>query len=357
MMNIQLMNAIQTEKANRNVLLSRHPEHNQIIALHYSESCIFNKRWNQWNIQFRDMVVNEATGEILARPISKFFNQRHWAAEGKEFPEGVAEITEKLDGVRVTTFPFQGKMECVSEGKFVCPATHTFHELWNTHFSHVELPAGKTLTFELIHPDHQVVIPYEETRIVLVAAVDNETGEDYIYDQLAAVHESLQAQVTGSFGFGLIKRVENKTLADVLEEALHLPWNKEGYVVRIGNIRIKVKSAAYLEVFQITHLMSDKQKYEAWANGQLDTFINSLPDVHKDKLVSFQTHLNQERTTFVQSLYRTFEEAPKDDRKTFALWVKDRAAKELKLLFDLLDKRLSEETVRQHMFLQYKKVK
>ncbi|QOR67967.1 hypothetical protein IM538_07490 [Cytobacillus suaedae] len=51
-----------------------HPTNKDIIILNYTENATYEKRWNELTLNCRGLIVNERTGEILARPFPKFFN-------------------------------------------------------------------------------------------------------------------------------------------------------------------------------------------------------------------------------------------------------------------------------------------
>lgn len=88
----------------------RHPEYPYIIYK-YSQQTTYMKDWDEVTLASRGLVVNEETGEIVARCFPKFFNY----SEGMNTPEdldGPFLVAEKLDGC----FPSEARLNLWNGG-------------------------------------------------------------------------------------------------------------------------------------------------------------------------------------------------------------------------------------------------
>src|SRR5688500_16977767 len=69
--------------------------HEGMVLFNYTQACQFANRWNWFERHSRGLILDTATGEVLARPFNKFFNY----GERKPAPDvAIVEITEKMDG-------------------------------------------------------------------------------------------------------------------------------------------------------------------------------------------------------------------------------------------------------------------
>ena len=349
----ELYQGVVAENEKKNVKIRKHPDLPHIISVHYTEKCVFNKNWNEITLQCRDLVMDVENEVILARPIQKFFNNWERNDMGVKLPEGDAEITIKEDGVRVTSFLLDGQVRFVSEGEFVGRVIGTANEIWRNHFKNVTIPTHLTLTFEVLDPFHRVIVPQNATRFVLVAAVDRFTGEDYTHQDLKALQTTLNQNAEG-MEIGLIHKVDI-TIDEALAAIDTLPWDQEGYVIRIGDTRIKAKSRAYLRVFKTVHLMSKRQKLEKWMNNEFNELVQRTPVDFHDDLLKMKKEFDDLLLDVQEKVKTSFNKSPKTDRKTFALWVNENAKNIASLLFAKIDGKLNENTFRQFLYHEHKK--
>jgi RNA ligase len=133
----------------------------------------------------RGLVFDAGNGEIISRPLHKFFNFGEKSSEVPDFSRP-HRILQKLDGsfirpIRTKTGPMAGKLMFgtkmgVTE---VAQKIQPFIEKNKQYvdFCHWCCDEGKTPTFEFTSPSQQIVIHYQIDMLTMLAIRDNITGE------------------------------------------------------------------------------------------------------------------------------------------------------------------------------------
>ena len=85
-----------------------------LTLLNYTPKTQMKKKWCAALLQARGLVVND-DGVIVARPLSKFFND--YELQGSS-PSGLFEVYEKLDGSLIIMSFFNGKSFFGTRGSF-----------------------------------------------------------------------------------------------------------------------------------------------------------------------------------------------------------------------------------------------
>lgn len=301
-----------------------HPENSNVVILNYTEKTVFERKWNDVTLQCRGLIINEATGEVLARPFSKFFNYGEPSGLNILIPQSQPEITIKHDGSLAIMYRLNGKIRWCTRGSFLSDQAKIAQEIWDQKYSYLEhiIPNAFTLMCEIIHPLTRVVVDYNGLEdLILIGIIDRFEGLDYNHQELSHFGGLLNMPVTEKVG-GKIE--------DILNKAKTLTHNEEGFVLSWDSpdpknpfaiYRLKVKGDKYLEVHRIIHGMSLKQKVESWANGNLNEYIKSLPEEFRpeiEKTASECEYVYNEANLMVGRFYGSAE---KRGRKNFALWM------------------------------------
>lgn len=252
--------------ANGKVTEKKHPNL-PLSILTYSREAVWEDLWDDVTTKCRGLIVSDE-GDIIARPFEKFFNfsttyrPETWLSN---LPKSPPIVAEKLDGSLGIFYNYQGKVGVASKGSFISD-----HALWatgwyNKNIKNPRWPGGYTPVFEMIcqSVQHHVVHYEGEDRLVLLALVDNETGEELPYDDLFYWSEVNGISVAGLY---------YKNLGTVLDEDRP---NTEGYVLswpRNGQtpLKVKVKHETFLKLQKLVHAATPKAILEALAEGNLD---------------------------------------------------------------------------------------
>lgn len=249
------------------VNVQAHPELPYVIY-NYSEICAFERVWNPVTLASRGLIVNRSTGAIISRVLSKFFNYGEPSIVPSDLV-GEIVVSDKLDGSAGYSYPTpDGKLHIATRGSFTSDqaihASNVLTERYEGLWAPVE---GRTYLWEIIYPQNRIVVAYDFDDIVLLAAIDNETGDSYAPSQVP----EWKWRKTEEFSFNTIEDALNAESRS----------NVEGYVIHFvsTNTRVKIKQADYVSLHKIVTGLNKRRVWEVMSNGQdFTTWIAGLPD-------------------------------------------------------------------------------
>ena len=257
----------------------RHHDTFPLDLLCYSRKCVHENVWDKATSLCRGIIITRETGEIVARPFEKFHNY------GSDTPVGESQaipiwqpvIWEKMDGFMCTMYRWENKDYIASKGSF-----HSIHAKWATaqirKMFGDRLPiilGGKTLVFEGLHKDLRIVIDYKERQeLVLLAVIDNKTGQEYSPEGLESVATELGFNTPLNFQLTLEQaRAASLGYGKADEEGYVLTW----YRPNTTPFRLKMKFIEYLRLHRIVTGVSPKRVWEVLSTGQsieLQEYLN-----------------------------------------------------------------------------------
>jgi RNA ligase len=304
----------------------------------YAEKTTFERAWTPITKQCRGLIVNDETGEVLARPFRKFMNADEPGAYVPSLDEPVV-VSEKQDGSLAIGYPTpDGGYAIATRGSFASVQAQHATVLWQERYAdEVKVPAGITPLWEIIFPANRIVVDNGDLDdLVLLGAVDIATGR--------SLNPEEAADATG--WPGLITEVHAfRTLA----EALAAPErdNREGYVVHfpVPDERVKIKHSRYIELHRIVTGMNERVVWEHLGAGKpLAELIEPLPDEFHAWVKGVAARLTTDARTIQARAEALFAEIcrglPEDwTRKDFALAAIERGKELQPWLFHLLDDR------------------
>jgi RNA ligase len=253
-------------------------QHHQEFPLdiyNYTRAAVHENKWDEVTSKCRGIIVNRDTGEIAARPFEKFHNYGAVVGEyaGAGGPQaagafGEPVVWEKMDGFMCTLYRWENKDYIASKGSF-----HSIHAKWATAQIRAKfgdrLPivlGGKTLVFEGLHRDLRIVIDYKERQeLVLLAVIDNETGEEYSPESLESVAMELGFNTPLNYNLTL-EQARAASLGDGKcdEEGYVLTWYRRG----VPPFRLKMKFIEYLRLHRMVTGVSPKRIWEVLSTDQ-----------------------------------------------------------------------------------------
>jgi RNA ligase len=208
----------------------------------YTDNCTYTAAWNDITTHSRGIILNRSTGEVVARPFSKFFNM----GEREETMERNLPWTEdylvfeKMDGWLGILYRDKSEYCVATRGSFDGMGMGS----WATQFlrrNHdlTGLPDEVTLVFEIVCPDTHIIVDYGgREALVLLAAFNRHTGEEYEWDQVT--------EWATKFGFSLPRVFGNDVQACQALLTTHAGNEMEGFVIRFTNgLRVKIKGEDY----------------------------------------------------------------------------------------------------------------
>ena len=264
---------------NTGLVERRHHMEFPLDLLCYSRKCVHENVWDKATSLCRGIIITRGQeghdgGEIIARPFEKFHNYGAIVGEyaGAGGPQaagafGEPVVWEKMDGFMCTMYRWENKDYIASKGSF-----HSIHAKWATAQIRAKFgdktPAldGKTFVFEGLHKDLRIVIDYKERQeLVLLAVIDNETGDELPPAMLVVTARTL--------GFNTPERL-NVTLEQARETSLQDDkCDEEGYVLTwyrdgVPPFRLKMKFIEYLRLHRMVTGVSPKRIWEVLATKQ-----------------------------------------------------------------------------------------
>ena len=276
---MQLFDYIDREKlmaqiADGMVKENKHPNL-PLSILNYTAKAQFTPElWNEVTDKCRGLIFNSQAGEIVARPFSKFWNYsdpRHVETLPENFPATVPSITRKMDGSLGILYRYEGVSYIATRGSFASEQATWATEWLNAHTPAVMWPDGWTPLFEIVYPENQIVVKYDWQGLVLLAVVNNETGEELPRADLEDLAQMNMVRLVDKFD----KDIE----VCVAEDA----ENEEGYVVawhRPGTwpLRVKVKMATYCRLHKLLTQTNPVTVWEMLRDGlDLSTVKTDVP--------------------------------------------------------------------------------
>lgn len=247
-------------ETNLYISAKRHQSHANLVGFKYSQTkSPFN---NEVVKECRGLILDEANDwNIVAYPFRKFFNAGEQFADQLDWSKPL--VQEKLDGSLCIVYYYAGQWNVGTtgspDGSGGLPAGVTFATLFWQIWDKLELPRpsedlqDRTLMFEMLTPQHPIIVKPETDRIVLLGLRNNKSLEEEDPIPLAA-----------RIGWPAAPTFPLSNLEAVRQAANALnPVDHEGFVIRDQSWRrLKVKSPQYvsLHYFSTQSGAAHKQK-------------------------------------------------------------------------------------------------
>lgn len=240
------------------------------VVHNYTEACTWENGWNDVTMMCRGLITNAETGEVLARPLKKFFNHDQLGAPTIGLDDPIS-VTDKIDGSMAVLFPVrEGSYAISTRGSFASDQAIWATKFWNRNHAGSFIPNPEwTYIFEIIYPDNRIVVNYGSLEaLVLLGAIDIATGKDI----------SLEDASRGWNG-PVVEIFPHRTFREVLEAPIR--DNAEGFVIYhfATSTRVKIK---YDEYKRLHRLMTGTSPKDVWKSISLGEDPNivfaSAPD-------------------------------------------------------------------------------
>lgn len=299
-----------------------------LILLNYTPEAAYGNVWTPLELMSRGLILDTQTGEVVARPFDKFFN----VGENGRMPTTMPDyVTEKVDGSLGILYRHDGEYHIATRGSF-----DSEQALWATaflraHYDLAGLPDEYTLLFEIVYPENRIVINYGERQDLVLLAVRNRfTGEYLPWWETR--------YLANTYGFSSPEYFPADSLNIYLQAAELLDGNKEGFVITCDDgTRWKIKGAEYLKLHKLISALSFKNTLRAMQTNELQAIYDAVPDEFLGDVKTWVADIQHTVTQITEEVQTAFNDAPKSDRKTFALWVMANHKPLSSYLFAMLD--------------------
>lgn len=234
----------------------------------YTEKAAYEGVWDDVTLTCRGLIMHNGTGEVLARPFTKFFNYGQAGAPALNL-EWPASVTDKLDGSLGILYPLpDGRYAVATRGSFASEQALHATEVLQSRYADYRPPAGVTILVEIVYPANRIVVDYGLVDdLFLLGAVEIDTGRTH--SPAAIAH--WPGPRTAVFPY------------DTLAQALAAPPrpNAEGLVVHCmrTDLRVKLKQADYVALHRIVTGLSARTVWQHLVDGfPTSDLIADLPD-------------------------------------------------------------------------------
>lgn len=316
-----------------NIRSQVHPDFPELMILNYTEQCTWNKAWDAMTLACRGFIVNTETGEVVARPLTKFFNHDQEGAPTLTLDTPVL-VTEKMDGSMGILYQTpDGAWAIATRGSFASEQALWATKFYNDNYSKWVLDDSLTYIFEIIYPENRIVVDYGDKQgLVLLGVVEKETGRT-------------QQPHKDDWCFGwpgeIVETHAYKTYGEVI--ASDQRSNKEGFVLwsPTQDWRVKIKHEEYVVLHRFMTQINERHVWELLATkSDYVSVFAAAPDEFHQWLNDVVLRLQLEHSKIITEASDTFSRVMSTlgstpSRKEFADAVKDLPNKAL--LFKLLD--------------------
>ncbi|MDR0502168.1 MAG: hypothetical protein LBH16_02485 [Treponema sp.] len=348
------------------VKVKRHPSRPNLVMFRYSqfESDFSNPvvrccRGSVYNIQ-KDPETGTVTAKPYLMPFFKFSNYGEKGADPIDW-NSILFVRDKLDGSLLKLLKEEdGNDLWTTNGSFdinvevpeLLPAEtneniqppYTFaklrdHALRGREEEIKRLPAGWTFMFELISPYNRIIVPYRETKMVLLGCRDPEGLEH--------TPEWVSRKFGLTFLTPQIYQLKNITSVLAYCEAVDTD-DREGVVVQDGNFnRIKLKTDHYRSLFYLKgeDHFSDERLFLAIKQGSIDDAVVAWPEIVPrtdeitDEWIKFRAAVNalcKKGIGYYQERLKECADDSKEAKKRYAVFVLEKYRNFSSFMFDAI---------------------
>jgi len=301
-----------------------HPDYPELVIFNYTDKCAIEGAWDYITMTCRGLIMNEETGEVIARPFPKFFN--HNQREAPEVNQNEDKvIMEKYDGSLGILFFYDGLAHIATRGSF-----ESEQAIWATEwirYNHPEviseLSKDITFLFEIIYPENRIVLNYDFSGLVCIGAIQIATGKnmDVIYRK------------------GLLKM----KVVETFEKMQDSRENKEGYVVfyKQSNQWLKYKHDEYVKLHKVVTGLSEKGIWETLRDKKsLDSLLDGMPDEFHDWATGVSNKIMTDYVNLYMDVRHVVDKIKDMDRKEQADYLRENYPHLLTLAFSRIDGRM-----------------
>lgn len=242
---------LQTESKSEIIEESIKPHH---VCFSVQKGVAVSATYNSmWAREARGIVFNTATGEVVSRPLAKFFNvnEREETLVNKLEWSKVTRIMQKRDGSMIHTcfdssssplFYLKSKKKHDSD---VAIAATKWIELEKNKsvkdFCSFVVGINCTAIFEFTSPEARIVVEYANSELQLLHIRHNVTGRYFSYNELK--------NIADEFGVNVVEQIDGFTSFNEMLTLAESKEGVEGWVIQFENGEmVKIKTSWYMKL-------------------------------------------------------------------------------------------------------------
>lgn len=283
----------------------------ELYQYNYTRKAQEDKMWNEATEFCRGLIVNKE-GHIISRPFTKFFNYEELVIMGRKIPSATSKFSayEKLDGSLGIMYWIDDTPYIATRGSFVSEQALHATNILHTKYAHLTDTLRKykdrTFLFEIVYPENHMVVSYGDLDdIILLAIIDNKTGDDYdIYEW--------------SDSFTCAKMYDGVDDYTKIRD-MFSGENREGFVIRFEDgFRMKLKYEEYFRLHFLASNISKIRIIRSYIEGDPDRFSVIIKDLDEENRMYF--------TDFIERINKRYKEIESEALSEYAEFDTDKEA-------------------------------
>jgi len=294
----ELTRGLFAEVENGSVDVNYHPDFPHLAIFKYSQDCVIERRWNNFSLIARGLILDLQEKRVIATPFTKFFNY----GEVDIVIDPDFTVTEKMDGSLGIMFYYEDQFRFATAGSFISEQAK-----WAECWSNVYMPLDKmdksnTYLFEIIYHENKIVVSYNFEGLVLLSIFD-EYGLEYDYEQIKWEASYMSVRCAEQYSF--------EDMDSILGKAQTLDKDREGYVIRFKNgLRLKIKGDEYVRIHRLLSAVTPLALWESMVEGEdLEDVRKELPEEMENDFDTILSIYDQNLRDFIQEVNTLYEES------------------------------------------------
>ncbi len=313
---------------------------NYADVLSGGEDVTFDTFWEMYDgfyMECRSVVLNIREDHLVLAPFRKFRNLNECEANSYENIEKrireakCVEFSDKLDGSMQSARWYKGAMVMAGSQSLNPENSWRLADGYRMLCAHAGYEAmlkanpDKTFVFEYISMKDAHVVKYtaEQEGLHLIGIREIETGKEASYKEVMDYAARYDIPAT---------KVFDKTLDQVVAELDDKQSSEaEGFVVNIDGYRVKIKYNDYVDMHRMLSVVSSTNVIiHSIADGNFDDVLGKVPQAYRDRVMKVANVVFQYIHDTEAQICSYFEQAPKEDKKSFMIWVNENVPANLK---------------------------
>ena len=242
--------------------------------------------WDDVSPWLRSVVVDSVTHDVLSSGLPKFWNLNQGDRNSGERlvealldPESKVYFTEKMDGSLVIRSVQNGEVNFRTRGTLdggdmlpqILKVVEAEEYDW---LLDPNLCSNHSLLFEYIGPENRIVVPYQESDLVLIGCVNHTTMIQDTYEELLCLTDVFNVNVVAHYSLP-------QSISDLLDEVQ--AWEgREGIVIRVehptrypetgGVWMVKLKADDYLAKHRLRFSLTTRTIREMCETAEISSW-------------------------------------------------------------------------------------
>lgn len=313
-------------------------QYNEFVLIRYGLAEMQEGMWSNPNSIYREcrsVVIDLKRNSLVTVPFRKFFNLNEVEEnsleniKNKMLNAKLIEVSDKLDGsmhcVRWYNDEIfytgsmaldEGESWRLVDGKRMLTENYVQMAKKNPNF---------TFIFEYISLKDAHVVLYDKSYegLYLIGVRDTTNGKEFNYKDLIELAKKYNIKYVN---------LENKTIEQLLVEMKNYKSHeKEGWVLNIDGHKVKIKCDDYVYVHRVLDKVSSVNVViQSIADNKYDDLISKIPDKYRERVNCIAREIFNYIKSTEKEIVRLYNEAPKNDRKEFMIWVDENVVKNLR---------------------------